>query len=68
MAKNRKATLTIEKGKTKGIYHYKDDDRHVAVTMFESMAYVVARLAATIQAMDYRQDMNSIVIEVTLNE
>lgn len=66
MATKKKAQLTIEKGKTRGIYHYKDDDRWVAVTMFEGMAYVVARLAATIQAMGDREDLHSVVIEVTL--
>lgn len=67
MAEKRKAQLTLEKGKTKGIYHYADGERWVAVTMFEGMSYIVARLAGTIQAMGDREDMHSITIEVTLN-
>lgn len=68
MAEKRKVKMSITKGETIGVYHYMDDENQIACTMFESMSYVIARLAATLQAMEYKPISNSIVIEVTLSK
>lgn len=66
MAEKRKVKMSIIKGWTKDVYHYEDDERKIACTMFESMSYVIARLAATLQVMGNEEDKQIITIEVTI--
>ena len=60
--------MVIKKHASHNSYIYEDDASLCYCSMYEGMSFIIARLAATLQAMEYHPDMKSLTIEVTLNK